>query len=312
MLYIFFLVNIFVLLALVGYLKLFPWKIPLADRMPDELAQATTETFRSALKKGIGLSSPEGEALDVPTLGLVVPDYLKDAKAIIASELFLPEVVVEVDNEPPPVPETPVPLPEPGGPLVGIYNTHNSEDYRPESGVSKREGENAGIVEVARALAWYLEEQGIPTVRSEQIHDFPRFELSYSLSEKTARRMLQEHPSIQVLIDVHRDANVPQREVITVEGVEVAKILFIVGSDQRLSHPRWKDNLAFAQSLAEKIEARYPGLVKGLRVKSGRYNQHIHPRALLVEFGSDKNTLQEAKEAARLLALVLAEMLKSR
>jgi len=205
----------------------------------------------------------------------------------------------------------PEPVPVSGKPLIGIYNTHNAETYVPTDGKDKLEGKNAGVVKVAETLATTLEKNyGLATVRSDVIHDYPSFARSYGNSELTAKNMLEKYPSLVALVDVHRDAGMTRRETIKINGRDSAKLLFIVGSNTRLEHPKWRDNLEFATLLHGKLEELYPGLSKGVRVQDGRYNQHLHPRAILLEVGGVNNSLEEARYAVTLFARALAEVLK--
>lgn len=198
------------------------------------------------------------------------------------------------------------------GPLVAIYNSHNGETYTPTHGVPRIDGKQGGVVDVARVLAEALENTyGIGTVRSEEMHDYPSYTLSYSNSLKTVEAILREHPSVEIVIDVHRDYQPTRAQsVATINGEKAARILLVVGNDARQIHPRWRQNLAFANRLETKMDEMYPGLSRGIRQLDGRYNQHLHQRALLVEVGSAENTLEEAKRSAELLADVLNEMLK--
>lgn len=194
--------------------------------------------------------------------------------------------------------------------LVGIYTSHNAETYKPTDGVERLPGENGGVSKVAKVLSETLEkEYGIATAFSDTIHDYPRWGASYGNSEKTAKKMLQKYPSIEVLIDVHRDAGIGKRKTTVIQGKRAARILVIVGTDKRWEHPNWRENLAFANRLAAAMEKLYPGLADGVRAQSGRYNQHLHSHAILVEIGSVENSLEEAQTSARLFARVLAEVL---
>ena len=208
-------------------------------------------------------------------------------------------------------PVVPENMPPGDNPLVGIYTTHNAESYLPSKGVQKVDGENGDVARVAEVLESTLEQEyGVAVVRSREIHDFPDWNLSYSNSKETAKKMLAEHPSIQILVDIHRDAGLKEKEIQEIDGQTAAKILFIVGSDQRLGHPQWKKNKEFAERVHAKMQEIYPGLSRGVRVQSGRYNQHLHPHAVLVEIGNVKNTLREAEWSAALLAHVFSEVLK--
>ncbi|NLW08038.1 MAG: stage II sporulation protein P [Clostridia bacterium] len=192
-------------------------------------------------------------------------------------------------------------------PLVAIYNTHNAESYQASQGQAKFEGQNGGVEQVAAVLAESLsEDYGIPVVRSTNIHDYPDFTLAYANSEKTLKQLLAENPSVLVAIDVHRDAGLSSPPVVEIDGQQVAQVLFIVGSDARQENPHWRQNEAFARRLAAKIDELYPGLCRGVRVQEGRYNQHLLPRSLLLEVGSETNTLVEAERSARLIAKALA------
>ncbi|MBS4024733.1 MAG: stage II sporulation protein P [Clostridia bacterium] len=198
-----------------------------------------------------------------------------------------------------------------GESLVAIYNSHNGETYTPEDGVPRIDGINGGVVKVAEMLAKALEEKhGIPTVRSEKIHDYPSYALSYANSLKTVEEILKKHPSVEIVIDVHRDYQPTRAQTtVAINGQQAAKILFIVGNDARQTHPRWRQNLAFVTSLEKKMNEMYPGLSRGVRQQDGRYNQHLHPKAILVEMGSAENSLAEAIRSAEMLADVIARIL---
>ncbi|NLO88719.1 MAG: stage II sporulation protein P [Clostridia bacterium] len=196
-------------------------------------------------------------------------------------------------------------------PLVGIYNTHNSETYMATDGVKHKKGKNGGVVRVAEVLESCLKNKyGITVIRSAKIHDYPDWSLSYSKSKETAKNMLAQHPSIQILLDIHRDAGLKEKKIVNIKGKDAAQILLIVGSNKRLPHPNWEKNKEFAQIINKKMNEMYPGLSRGVRVQNGRYNQHLHPHAILVEIGSVKNSLQEAEYSAELFAGVIHEVLK--
>ncbi len=112
------------------------------------------------------------------------------------------------------------------------------------------------------------------------------------------------------MIDLHRDAGLPRKETVRVGGEDAARILIIVGNGERLPNPHWRENYAFAQLIACRLEEKYPGILKAVRLKDGRYNQHVFPGAVLVEIGSEKNTLQECLRAGRCLADVLVEIVE--
>jgi stage II sporulation protein P len=192
--------------------------------------------------------------------------------------------------------------------LVAIYYTHNAETYVPYQGKAKVEGENGGVTVAGNEMVKILAQARIRAVQDLTIHDYPDYPTSYIKSEPTAKRLAEENPELKVLLDVHRDAGLPAKETVSVGGQDSARIMIVVGNDNNLPYPHWEwqENYAFAQKVARGLEERYPGVLKQVRLKDGRYNQHISPGAILVEVGSEKNTLDEVLVASRCFATVLA------
>ncbi|MCL6634640.1 MAG: stage II sporulation protein P [Peptococcaceae bacterium] len=198
----------------------------------------------------------------------------------------------------------------PGEALVCIYNTHTGETYSLTDGVDRLDGRQGGVVTVAAALQEALEKKyGIKVARSDRIND-ASYNTSYLESEKTARELLAANPGAWVVLDIHRDSGkTREQSVVKIDDQEVAPILLVVGSDARRPFPGWRQNFAFAAELSDKMNRMYPGLSLGVRVKDGLYNQFLHPRAVLVEVGTTKNSTEEAVRSARLLADVLAGLI---
>lgn len=196
-----------------------------------------------------------------------------------------------------------------------IYHTHTSETYRTGSFAPARADAyhiwnttETGIVEVGRALRRRLEEvYGIPVCHALDIHDWPSHPRAYIEARDTVQQVLARNPNVEIVLDVHRDA--PEGLVATVAGQPVAQVALVVGTNAAM-HPGWRANLAFAQQLAARIQARWPGVFRRVIERpDSRLNQDLHPRAVLVEVGSYDNHLDEALRTAELLADVLAEML---
>lgn len=196
-------------------------------------------------------------------------------------------------------------------PLVGIYHTHTAEAFVPNSGVAHRPGGQRGdIVDVGAALVKQLEKDGVNAIQSTNIHDYPSFMKAYGPSEVTAQQMLADNPSIQMLFDIHRDADKRQNVTANINGVQVAKITIVVATGQQdLPQPHWQQNHAFAKLIDAKLNAKYPGLCRGIQLVEWRYNQHLHPRALLIEVGSQESSKEEAVRSMEILGGVLAEIL---
>lgn len=194
--------------------------------------------------------------------------------------------------------------------LVGIYNTHNSENYAGDGGPDHREGENADIVTVGETLKKALEKKGVGAVHDLTIHDAVDFMKAYSESIKTATQLLKEYPTIKLLLDIHRDGLPPgfSKSTVTVDGHKAAHILVVIGK----KNPHWEKNEALAKALMKIGEEKYPGLFDPniCYAADARYNQHLSDGGLLLEFGTQYNTLDESNRAAEALAEVLVEWLK--
>ncbi len=227
-------------------------------------------------------------------------------------DFFLPEQEEDIENW--------LVLPEDGfppvqlngEPMILVYNTHNAETYKPSDGTSRVEGKNGGVADVAQALSSAMERKhSIKTLYSSVIHDYPDWAKSYVNSMQTVKRMLEEYPSIQMVVDIHRDAGLALRSdtLVKIGDKSCAKVMIVIGKE----HPRWKENLAFAERIEKHANKMYPGLIKCIRVcKDRRYNQQFHSRALLFEFGSDLNTREDALNSAEMMADVFAAVLKEK
>ncbi|WP_347490567.1 stage II sporulation protein P [Desulfoscipio sp. XC116] len=195
--------------------------------------------------------------------------------------------------------------------LVAIYNTHTGETYALTDGMERLTGKRGGVVKVAEALEEELEKKyGVRVARSDTIND-ANYNSSYTKSQETLQKLLEDNPAVQVVLDIHRDAGKPRKDsLVTVDGQQVAPVLIVVGSDARSPFPAWRQNYTFAKELAAEIDKESPGLCLGVRILEGRYNQFLHPRAVLLEVGSVSNSTEEAVLAARMLAGPVAEMVK--
>lgn len=195
-------------------------------------------------------------------------------------------------------------------PLVAIYHTHTAESFLPTSGVTHRPGGQRGeIVEIGEAFVKRLEMRGVKAMQSKTIHDYPSFMKAYGPAEETVKSMLNQHPSIQMVFDIHRDADKRENAIIEIDGVTVARIALVVAKGQPdLMQPHWQSNHAFAKQIDAKLNQYFPGLSRGIQIVDWRYNQHLHPQALLLEVGCQENSKEEAARSIEMLADVIAEM----
>ena len=200
--------------------------------------------------------------------------------------------------------------------IIGIYHTHTAENYENRGyNAHSKPGERGDITKVGKWLKDKLANKyNIATVHSLRAHD-KTYDRSYIRSLETAKSIVNNNRELDMLFDIHRDAiGNGNKDIITTEinGQKVAKIMIVVtNNNYGLPHPNWQKNIAFAKKLATKMNAMYPGLLREVKLISNRrYNQHVHPQALLLEVGGANSTLEEAKRSAYLLADILAELMK--
>ena len=186
---------------------------------------------------------------------------------------------------------------------VGIYHTHNAESYVPTSGTESKDGDG-DIVTVGETLAENIEREGIRALHDSTHHD-PHDAGAYTRSRRTALSLIQEQAD--VLFDVHRDAAPAEQYLVDIDGQEVSRVLLVVGR----GNPNNEANLSFAKALKAAADDEYPGLIKGILMARGSYNQDIGPRILLLEVGSQEVSLEHAEASAALLARVVPRILPS-
>lgn len=187
-----------------------------------------------------------------------------------------------------------------GEPQVVIYCTHAGEGYAGETRVNGKAG---GVMTVAATLKEAFEAAGVGVILDETLHDSPSYDDSYNSSLRAVTEIAAEHPQIEVYIDVHRDSSIAGISTqLTTEIGSFAKMMLVVGTNENLPHPDWQQNYTFAKAVTAAASELQPGIMREPRVYSGRYNQHVAPKAILVEIGSTDNTLEEAKRSAQILA----------
>lgn len=210
------------------------------------------------------------------------------------------------------------------GPKVLIVHTHGTEAYTPsdgrtyaESGSFRTLEQDKSVVQVGTVLAETLEEFGVEVIHDTTLNDYPSYNLSYTNSLARIQSWTARCPSIQMVIDLHRDAAqdaVGQAVALSSDqqGKSCAQLMLVVGTDQGgLPHPNWQENLANALKLQSVLEGMYPGLCRNVDLRTERFNQHITPGSMLVEVGLNGNTLTQAEHSARLLGEAIARMLNS-
>ena len=198
-------------------------------------------------------------------------------------------------------------------PTVLILHTHGTESYEADGSYEETSpyrtlDTDHNMVSVGDRVAELLEAGGIRVIHDRSLHDYPAYNDAYANSRQAAAQILEENPSICLVLDLHRDAAEDEngnqkRSAVTVEGESCARLMMVMGSDKgNLSFPQWEQNLALAVKLQACLEQKYEGLCKPIQLVTSRYNQDLSTGALLIEVGTAGNTHREALAAAEYLA----------
>ena len=203
------------------------------------------------------------------------------------------------------------------GPKILIYHNHSQEDFKD----SKKGDPSTTIMGMGAYLSELLNKQyGIETMHHEGVYDLIDGEMdrskAYQLAEKQVKKILKENPSIEVVIDLHRDGVAGTTHLVTeIGGKQTAQIMFFNGMSRTkangdiayLYNPYIEDNLAFSLQMQIAAAKLYPGFTRHIYLKSYRYNLHLKPKSLLIEAGAQTNTVEEMRNAMEALARVLNE-----
>ena len=206
-------------------------------------------------------------------------------------------------------------------PRILIFHTHTTEAYTATKSSSyvqtssyRTADPSKSVLAVGEALAERLRIQyGFSVIHDTTDHEPPSLKTAYDRSEKTMHSYLERYPSLVLFIDVHRDASSDASDYVLVDGSPTARLMCVVGQGTKYTvKPDFDRNFALASSLTEHLRSVDQRLARDVRVKTGRYNQHVGELSLLVEVGHNANTLEQALHAvpylAESLALTLAEM----
>jgi len=189
-----------------------------------------------------------------------------------------------------------------GKKMVAIYSTHTAESYVPTDGTESKPGKG-GIKKVGSTFAEALQKNGVNAEYNDNNHD-PHDANAYHRSRKTAAQLLKNSPV--ALIDVHRDG-VPDPNFYktSVDGESATKIRLVVGRQ----NPHMSANLDFAKEIKAYFDKNYPGLIKGIYMAKGNYNQDLSPRAILIEVGTHTNSREAAERGVAKFAEGLPKLL---
>ena len=208
-------------------------------------------------------------------------------------------------------------------PQILIIHTHATEsflstsrDYYTDKDLSRTQDKNANMLALGTIVTTKLKSAGFNVIHDETLHDYPSYNESYSRAAKTINGYLKKYPSIKIVIDMHRDAissGDTDKVKLTTEiaGKKAAQVMLVMGSQSGSvkNFPNWKENLKLAVRLQEKLESMYPSLARSISLMPKNYNESLTLGSILVEMGTDGNSLEEVKYSAELLSNALIALL---
>lgn len=207
------------------------------------------------------------------------------------------------------------------GPQILIVHTHTTESYSEETynkGAPDRNlDETKNMTAVGNAMKEVFMKNGISVVHDKTVHDYPSYNASYQSAEATIRKNLNANSGIKVVLDVHRDGITREdgtkvKLVADVNGEKTAQIMLVVGTDVNLTHDNWQENFKLASKIQAKAIEVYPSLMRPIDLRKERFNEHLTLGSLIVEVGSNGNTMEEAIRGGERIAEVISMVLKEK
>lgn len=201
----------------------------------------------------------------------------------------------------------------PESPQILIYHTHSQERFAD----SVPGDANTSIVGAGEYLKERLEGYGFHVLHHTGEYDVDGRDDAYAKAGPAVEQILKENPSIEIVIDLHRDGVAEGTRLVTdVQGKQTASIMFFNGLSRTtkngdisyLPNPYIQDNLAFSLQMQIAAQEYYPGFSRRIYLKGYRYNMHYCPKTLLVEAGAQTNTVQEIMNAMEPLADLIAKV----
>lgn len=200
---------------------------------------------------------------------------------------------------------------------VLIIHTHGTESYSdnvdavaPDEDF-RTDSTEENVIAVGKAFAEILETNGIKTIHCTEMFDRESYINAYNRSAEAVKEYMNKYPEITYVLDIHRDAVIrSDGTVVRSNGKGAAQVMIVCGTDEMgADFPLWRENFAFAREYQRNLFEKAPEMVRHMNLRRASFNQQICERYLLLEMGTCGNTLDEAKESARISAEVFADMI---
>lgn len=210
-----------------------------------------------------------------------------------------------------------------GKPQVLIMHTHTTEsflhetrDYYTDTDAARTLDEEYNMVKLGNIITDKLNAAGITTLHDTTTHDYPQYNGSYTRSAATINSYLKKYPDIKIVIDLHRDAIAGDgsdkvKPVVEINGKKAAQVMLVMGSQSGsvTNHSKWQENLKLAVKLQRQLEGMYPTLARSLSLVSKIYNQNLTTGSMLIEIGTEVNSMEEVMYSAELVGNALIGVL---
>ncbi len=304
------------LTALLTTLLVRLWAMGMPQRVVSWLTEPNIAKFLIYLETGRDVRFSPSQETVPPNFGTFTPDYMESPAAASESDPLPPFLEpVQLMNTSGKKVQAEALLEEPltwslrgEEPTVLILHTHSTESYtqrdEPYREVSawRTLDERYNMLSIGQEVASLLAQAGIPTVQDRGYHDYPSYNGSYVDARASLQAYLEEYPSIELVLDLHRDAagsgSNQLRTLAQVEGADSAQLMIVLGTN----HDQYEKNLALALKLHAVLEKLSPGIMRPLQLRPQRFNQDLSSGALLIEVGAAGNAHDEALRAAGQLA----------
>lgn len=210
-------------------------------------------------------------------------------------------------------------------PQVLIVHTHTTESYMSENrdyytalDKERSRDKTKNMIAIGDIFTQKLISAGIGVIHDTTIHDDPAYSGSYDRAKETILKNLKKYPTIKIVLDIHRDSisgsgSSKIKPITDINGKKYAQVMLVMGSQTGdiKNFPNWKENLSLALKYQQNMEVLYPSLARALTFNSAKYNENITTGSLLLEVGSEANTLDEAKLSAEAAANALVSLLNT-
>lgn len=240
----------------------------------------------------------------IDSTSLIKDFYVVDASTTVDTQLLVVDRLTSYDctvNK------------EDPGPQILIYHSHSQEGFAD----SVQGDATTTIMGAGEKLTGLLEEYGYDVLHHTGVYDLPDRDDAYGRALPAIEQVLKENPTIQVVIDLHRDAVAEGTKLVkTIDGKDYARFMFFNGLCRStsgpiayLDNPYLQENLAFSFQSQVIAESYFPGITRKIYLKAWRYNMHLRPKNMLIELGAQTNTVEEIMNTTEILAFVIDKVL---